>query len=174
MNKNLRNKIALIIAVLLIFVYGIFGIPHGVSGDALKAAIGKNIHLGLDLRGGAHLILQVAVQEAVNEETDDTVAHVKDALKAANLTFSQVYKPDPVKQPTVIRVEGIAPGKSSDVSSTLDSKYSNQYDLTSVGADNSLTMTMNPPNEAALEEKTDQQAIDVIRDRVDTLCVSEP
>ncbi len=55
----------------------------------------KRIHLGLDLRGGAHLILQVVVAEAVNAETDNTVGRVQQDLKAANLSFSQVYKPDP-------------------------------------------------------------------------------
>ena len=55
----------------------------------------KRIHLGLDLRGGAHLILQVVVSEAVSAETDNTVARIQQDLKTANLTFSQVYKPDP-------------------------------------------------------------------------------
>ena len=173
MKKNLNKKIALIIAVLLIFVYGIFGIPSGLSGKALMEAMGKKIHLGLDLRGGAHLILQVVVAEAVSAETDNTVGRVQQDLKTANLSFSQVYKPDPAK-PEVIRVEGVAAAKSSDVRSLLDSKYSTDYDLTGGGADNSFTLTMKPPAVAALEEKTDQQAIDTIRDRVDSLGVSEP
>ena len=97
MKKNLKNKIALIVAVLLVCLYGIFGMPSGVSGNALLDAMTKRIHLGLDLRGGAHLILQVVVSEAVNAETDNTVARIQQDLKTANLTFSQVYKPDPNK-----------------------------------------------------------------------------
>ena len=174
MKKNLKNKIALIIAILLIFVYGIFGVPSGVSGKALTGALSKRIHLGLDLQGGAHLILQVVVAEAIGEETDDATAHIQQDLKAANLGFSQVYKPDPAKQPTLIRVEGIAAAKSSDVRSLLDSKYSNEYYLSSGDADTSYSLTMKPTVEAALEEKTDQQAIETIRDRVDSLGVSEP
>jgi len=61
MKKNLNSKIALIIAVLLICVYGIIGIPSGFSGQALKDSLTRRIHLGLDLRGGAHLILEVVV-----------------------------------------------------------------------------------------------------------------
>ena len=115
MNKNLRNKIALIIAVLLICIYGIIGIPKGFTGQALLAAMGQRIHLGLDLKGGAHLILQVVVSEAVNAETDDAVATLKKDLQAASLTAT-VDKPDPNK-PDVLRVTGIAAGKSSDVNS---------------------------------------------------------
>ena len=171
MNKNLNKKIALIVAVLVICVYGMIGVPSGVSGKSLMEAMGKRIHLGLDLRGGAHLILQVVVSEAVNAETDDAVATIKKDLQGASLT-AQVDKPDPAN-PSVVRVEGIAAGKTSDVNSLLDSKYSNEYDVSS-GANNSLLLTMKPNVEKALEQKTVQQAIAAIRDRVDALGVSEP
>src|SRR5580700_6319749 len=156
MNKNLKNKIALIVAVLVICIYGILGVPSGFSGKSLMEAMGKRIHLGLDLRGGAHLILRVVVAEAVNAETDDSVATLKKDLREANLT-AQVDKPDPTK-PQVIRIEGIATGKTNDVNSILDSKYANTYDVSS-GADNSLVLTMKPNIQTALEKKTVQQAI---------------
>jgi preprotein translocase subunit SecD len=174
MKKNLNNKIALIVAVVLICVYGIIGVPSGFSGKALTDALLNRIHLGLDLRGGAHLILQVVVKEAVSAETDNTTGHIQQDLKTANLGFSQVYKPDAVNNPQIIRVEGVTPGKGSDVRSALDGKYSNEYDVTGGGADNSFTLTMKPTVETAIEKKTVQQAIETIRDRVDTLGVSEP
>jgi preprotein translocase subunit SecD len=173
MKKNLKNKVVLIVAVLLVFLYGIFGIPSGVSGKALQDALSSRIHLGLDLRGGAHLILQVVVSEAVGEETDNTVARVQQDLKAANLTFSQVYKPDPAKVDS-LRVEGIAATNNSAARSLLDTKYSSEYDLTGGGSDTSFVLTMKPLVEKALEEKTVQQAIETIRDRVDSLGVNEP
>lgn len=179
MKKNLKNRVALIVAVLLVCLYGIFGIPSGVSGKALMEAMSSRIHLGLDLRGGAHLILQVVVKEAVNGETDNAVARIQQDLKTANLTFSQVYKPEPLRQdgtgkPEVLRVEGITPAHASAVRSLLDTKYSNEYDLTGGGSDSSFTLTMKPLVEKALDEKTVQQAIETIRDRVDSLGVSEP
>src|ERR1035441_8452292 len=132
MKKNLTNKVALIVVVLAFCVYGIVGWPSGVSGKAFTEAIGNRIHLGLDLRGGAHLILQVVVSEAVSAETDNTVGRIQQDLKAANLSFTQVYKPDPTK-PTVIRVEGTSQASASTVRSTLDTKYSTEYDLTGGG-----------------------------------------
>ncbi len=173
MKKNLKNKVLLIIAVLVVFTYGIIGVPSGVSGKALMEALSNRIHLGLDLRGGAHLILQVVVSEAVASETDNTVARVQQDLKTAKLTFSQAYKPDPTK-PQVIRLEGTTQPNASVVRSLLDTKYSNEYDVNGGGADNTWTLTMKPLVQKALEEKTVQQAIDTIRDRVDSLGVSEP
>jgi preprotein translocase subunit SecD len=172
MKKNLKGRVALIIAVLVVFIYGIFGVPTGFSGQALLGSITKRIHLGLDLRGGAHLILQVRVIEAVSAETDSALSRIQQNLKTANITYTQVIKPDPSK-PQVVRVEGVDATKSSDVRSMLDSKYSNEYDLAGDAA-SGFTLTMKPQVELALEKKTVQQAIETIRDRVDTLGVSEP
>jgi preprotein translocase subunit SecD len=172
MNKNLKNKVALIIAVLAICIFGIIGVPSGLSGKALTEAIGNRIHLGLDLRGGAHLILQVVVSEAVSAETNNMAVQIQQELKKANLTFSQVYVPDPAK-PQIIRVEGTAPANSSAVQALLDTKYSNQYDLSSA-SDNAWTLTMKPSVLTDLKAKTVQQAIEALRDRVDALGVSEP
>jgi preprotein translocase subunit SecD len=174
MNKNLNKKIALIVACLAFCIYGFIGVPSGFSGKALVDSITKRIHLGLDLRGGAHLILQVVVSEAVGAETDDAIGRIQQDLKTANLTFTQVYKPDPANHPEAIRVEGTAPASSSLVRSTLDDKFSNQYDLAGGGTDNTWTLTMKPSIETALEQRTVDQAIETITDRVNSLGVSEP
>jgi preprotein translocase subunit SecD len=173
MKKNLRNKIALIIAVLLICLYGIFGFPSGISGKALLSAISNRIHLGLDLQGGAHLILQVQVSEAVNAETDNSLQEIQQDLKKANLGFSQVVKPDPNK-PDVIRIEGVSSAQSDAVGTLLGAaRYANEYDV-SGGSDNTWTLTMKPLFESDLDRRTVEEAIETIRDRVDALGVSEP
>jgi len=171
--KNLKNKIALIFAFLLVCLYGIFGIPQGVSGKALMDAMTKRIHLGLDLQGGVHLILQVQVEEAVSAETDGTIQSIEADLKKANLTFSQVVKLNPNK-PDVITVEGATPAQVSAVSSLLDEKYSNEYDVGSPTSDGSITLTMKPIYEKDLDQRTVQQEIETISDRVDQLGVTEP
>ena len=174
MKKNLNGKIVAIVAVLVICLFGIFRVPSGVSGKALTDAVAKNIHLGLDLKGGVHLILQVVVEEAINSETDNTVGRIQQDLKTAGLSFSQAYKPDPATKPEVIRLEGTTPGKGSDVRSLLDSKFGGEYDVAGGGTDNSFTLTMKPMVVTEKQKKTVQQAIETIRDRVDTLGVSEP
>jgi preprotein translocase subunit SecD len=178
MKKNLKGKVALIVAVVAVFVFGIIGVSWvpwpGQTPKPLGQAVTDRVHLGLDLRGGAHLILQVVVSEAVNAETDNTVGRIEQDLKAANLNFSQAYKPDPTNRPEVIRLEGTAPEKSSDVRSVLETKYANEYDVSGGSGDASFTLTMKPLVLTSLKKKTVQQAIETIRDRVDTLGVSEP
>ncbi len=173
MKKNLRNQIALIVAVLLVFLYGIFRMPSGLSGQDLLQAITQHIHLGLDLKGGAHLILQVQVSDAVNDETTNTIQDIETDFRKNNLTFSQVYKPDP-KKPDVIRIDGTSGAQAAAISSLLDGvSYSNEYDV-SQGDNNSWTLTMKPNFESDLDKRTVQQAISTITDRVNSLGVTEP
>ena len=60
MGKNLTFKTVVIVVTILVCIYGIIGIPK--SKDELIANWNQNIKLGLDLRGGSHLVLQVQVQ----------------------------------------------------------------------------------------------------------------
>ncbi len=142
MRKNLSTKTIAIVAVLLFFIYGIFGIPKGVDGKAWKTALTDRIKLGLDLRGGTHLILQVMVDDAVNAETDNTMKRVEQDLQQAGLTFSSVIKPD-LKHPETIQVLGAPADRAGDVRSALNAKYSTQYDVSST-ADNTWSLTMKP------------------------------
>ncbi|MGH9605510.1 MAG: protein translocase subunit SecD [Terracidiphilus sp.] len=173
MKKNLKNQIALIVGVLAIFLYGIFGVPSGLTGHDLLQAIAKRIHLGLDLKGGAHLILQVQVSDAVNDETSNTAQDIEQDMKKQNLTFSKVYKPNPSK-PDVIRIEGASPVQSSALSTLLNApQYSNEYDV-SQDNDTTWTLTMKPIYERDLDQRTVQEAISTITDRVNSLGVTEP
>ena len=169
--KNIKGRVALIIAVLVVCLFGILGIPKGLSGAALLEAITGRIHLGLDLKGGAHLILRVEVQEAVSAETDNTVAALQQDLKKAGIAFTRIYKPDPNK-PTIISIEGVPATQSSQLRSTLDAKFGNEFDTST--ANGTFTLTMKPAFQADLERRTVTQAIETIRDRVDSLGVSEP
>ena len=172
MKKNLNGKIATIIGVLLIFLYGIFGIPHGVTGAAIKDALTQRIHLGLDLRGGAHLVLQVVVKDAINAETDNTVARIEQALQTARLTVGAVTKPD-ANNPQIIKITGTDAAKSNDVRTELTNRFGTEYDIAS-GLDNSWTLTIKPSVLTDLQSRTLDQSIETIRDRVDKLGVSEP
>src|ERR1700753_2803573 len=138
MRKNLTQKTLLIVAVLLVFLFGIFGIPKGVSGTALKQAILNRIQLGLDLKGGTHLILQVMVDEAVKTATDNDAAHIQADLQQNGITVGSVTKPDATHPETIV-IAGAPADRSGDIRSVLNQRYGVQYDLSS-GANNSWTL----------------------------------
>src|SRR5215470_3433502 len=129
MQKNLALKTLFIVAVLLVFIYGIFGIPSGVSGDALKQSLLDRIHLGLDLKGGIHMILQVMVNDAVNGETDHAVELLKEQLQKVNITYAEISKPDPTNHPEQVVVRGVPPDGSSQLRKIVNDQLTT-YELT--------------------------------------------
>jgi preprotein translocase subunit SecD len=178
MRKNLLPKTLFIIAVLLIFVYGIF---LGTDPDkaitawkqgGFKAAIQQNIHLGLDLKGGTHLILQVAVNEAVNAETDRVLQSLREDLSKAGIAGANISKPDPQKHPETISITAVPPDKVSALRGMVSDTYPT-YDLQS-GANSSYQLVMKPSELTSLKQRAVQQAIETIRNRVDQFGVAEP
>src|ERR1700680_2582479 len=115
MNKNLGWKLGVIVATLLIFLYGIFGVPESSSGRGFLASLEKRINLGLDLKGGTHLILQVQVNDAVNVETDNVAERLKDSFSKRKIRYQDIEKPDPVNNPDKIVIKGVGPDSSSDL-----------------------------------------------------------
>ena len=165
MGKNLKGKTAFIIAVLVIFVYGIFGIPSG----GLKQALTNRIHLGLDLQGGTHLVLQVHVQEAVNSATDRDVQALNTALAPLG---AQAQKLDPA-HPEVITITGGSTAQQSAIHDVLTGTEYANYDVTTA-PNGGYQMTMKQAAIRDLEARTLQTSIETIRERVDSLGVSEP
>src|SRR5580658_5002613 len=139
MNKNQLWKMLAIIGILLVFVFGIFGIPQNLSRNGLLAAITKNIHLGLDLSGGTHLILQVQVNDAVNVDSDNAVEMLKDQLNKKKINFSDITEPDPTN-PDHIVLKGVPAASRSDLLSIVQDRLP-EYDITS-GADSTFSLTM--------------------------------
>jgi preprotein translocase subunit SecD len=173
MGKNLKGNTALIVALLVVFCYGFLGIPRGLTPAALKQALTDHINLGLDLKGGTHLILVVHVEEAVGDTTDRDVQRLQDDLEKAGVTGETVHKLDPA-HPETITVSGIPVGKASDARSVMDGNdYSNTYDLVS-NSDGSEKLTMKPGAIRSLETATLEHSIETIRARLSPLGVTEP
>ena len=172
MNKPLLWKTVLIAGVLLVFVYGITGLPSRPSWQGVVEGIQNRIHLGLDLKGGTHLILQVQVNDAVNADSDQAVERLKEDLKQANVAYVEISKPDAANSPDRILIKGVPPESSGDLRRIVNDRLP-EYNLAS-GADNSWALAMKPSNLTDLKDRSVQQAIETIRNRIDQLGVSEP
>jgi preprotein translocase subunit SecD len=172
MNKNLLWKLALTIGILLVFLFGIFGIPQSFSGQSLLTAMTNHIHLGLDLRGGTHLILQVQVNDAVNIDSDNAMETLKEQLNKRKIPFSDISKPDPQNSSDKVVLKGVPPEGRKDLLDIVSERLP-EYNLSS-GADNTWILTMKPQMLTDMKNKAVTQAIETIRNRIDSLGVSEP
>ncbi len=172
MNKNLTWKWIVIAAVLVLFVFGIIGVPSELSGSGLVASIAKRINLGLDLKGGTHLILQVQVNDAVTVDSDNAIARLKEDMRAHKISYADITKPDEKNHPDMIVVKGVPPEQTSDFKSLVADRLPD-YQASS-GAENSWTVSMKPTNLSDLKNRAVEQAIETIRNRIDALGVNEP
>jgi preprotein translocase subunit SecD len=173
MNKNFLWKLLFIVGTVLFFLFGIFGIPKSLSGEGLLAALSDHIHLGLDLSGGTHLILQVQVNDAVNVVAQNAVEVVKDELRKRKIDYADVTQPDPQNNPDHIVVKGVQPGARGDLVSIVQERLA-EYDTPAGGPNNTWTLAMRPSALNDLKSKAVTQAIQTIRNRIDALGVSEP
>src|SRR5947209_2912673 len=112
--SNLKVKALIIAAVILVCIYGIIGIPK--SKQEIVDNWRKNIRLGLDLKGGSHLVLQMQLQDAFKSEADMVIQRLKDQLRTAGIEYADMNRNDPqsLKEADSIQVNitGVPPTKS--------------------------------------------------------------
>jgi preprotein translocase subunit SecD len=172
MNRNFLLKLGLIVATVLFFLFGIFGIPKSFSGQGLLAAVADHIHLGLDLSGGTHLILQVQVNDAVNVVAQNAMEVLKEQLRTRKIDFADITQPDQQNNPDHLVLKGVQPGARGDLLSIVQERLP-EYDITGA-PDNTWNLSMKPSALKDLKSKAVTQAIQTIRNRIDALGVSEP
>jgi preprotein translocase subunit SecD len=172
MNKNLLWKTIFILAVLVVFVFGIIGWPESWSSHGIAQSIQSRIHLGLDLKGGTHLILQVQVNDAVRADAERVVERLKEDMRSKHIPYAEVTMPDPANQPDRIVLKGVPSENSADLRTIVNERLP-EYNLASQ-ADNNWLITMKPDRLTELKNRSVQQAVETIRNRIDQLGVSEP
>src|SRR5712692_1856588 len=169
MNPNLKWKTLLILAIILLCFYGLVGLPNPPSSWAqAKANFSRQIKLGLDLQGGTHLILQVQVQEAVSQYTDQTLDRLTTQFREKNIGYGQIEK----KSDTQILVSNLAPEQSGAFRDLLNDQF-RDWDV-APAAGGGYLLTMKPATVAFIQNQTLDQAEETIRRRIDALGLTEP
>lgn len=153
--KPLHWKLLLILGVLAVAVF-CFWPPQ------------EKISLGLDLRGGSHLVMQVETASAVRNEINLEVSRLGQALKEKGLAYGSIA----VEGDETILINGTDPARKADVRKVIDD-WIGQWSISDSGSGNwraSLTQQMRQAIETSAVETT----LTTIRNRVDELGVKEP
>ncbi len=172
MNPNLKWRVVFIALIIVGCIYGLIGVPTFPTSIAqIKDNFAHQIKLGLDLQGGTHLILQVQTQEAIAQETDQTVDRLTTQLRAKNIRYDEIRRTDD----THILVRNISPDQSSDFRDLVSQQLQNVWDLTpAAGEQNSYTLTLRANAVAQIRESTMTQSIETIERRINALGLTEP
>jgi preprotein translocase subunit SecD len=150
MNKNLRWKIIAILAVIVICIWAIY--PPS-----------QTIRLGLDLKGGVHLVLQVQTDDALRLETETEMARLRDDVPGTTAESLS---------PTEFRINGVAAEKDAQLraaATAVEATYNRES-----GVNGSYTFRMKPNIANQMRNETVDQAIRTIDRRVNDLGVAEP
>jgi preprotein translocase subunit SecD len=172
--SNLKIKALVIVAVILACIYGIFGIFKNT--DELKANLKQNIRLGLDLKGGSQLVLQVQLQDAFKAEADAVIDHLKEELKKGGIEYADMTRTDPqtIKEGDAIQINilGVPSIKAGNFRQVVNDNYGSSWNLTSV---NPTDYRMTMQTSAALKLKQDAltQSINTIEKKINGLGLAE-
>jgi preprotein translocase subunit SecD len=172
MNPNLKWKVIFILAVVVFCLYSIFGLPTFPTSFAqLKDNFAHQIKLGLDLQGGTHLMLQVQVQEAVGQETDQTVDRLTTAMRQKNIHYDEVRRVDD----THVVVRNVPSDQFSRFRDLLHDQFENNWTVgVAPGESNATLLTMRPTTISAIQEITMSQTLETIERRINALGLTEP
>jgi preprotein translocase subunit SecD len=164
--KNLRWKMLFILAIMVICIY------FFVSPREKGAGLLSRLNLGLDLKGGMHMVLQVVTDDALNQELFQDAERVSQEMKTKNISFASAKKGNGYS----VEVVGIDSARSAEARTALESLYAQKYTLrsTTVEGKTNFSLTLTGNYIRTTRESTVRQALETIRRRVDALGVTEP
>lgn len=154
MSKNLRWKLATIVAVV------------GLSIFAFMPPAEK-IRLGLDLKGGVHLVMRVQTDDALRVETEGAADRLREALRTQAIGVTGVT----VANASQFGVTGVPTAQDAQFRQALVD-IDLMYDRSQSGAD--YTFRLKPTVITQLRDETVNQALQTIERRVNELGVAEP
>src|SRR5216684_9299710 len=168
--SNLRWKVITILVVFIVFfgvgVYPLIAARYGIHSPWWL--IDKQLKLGLDLKGGVHLVLRVQTDDALRIVTEQEMERLREELKTRNIPVTNMDAPDPVH----FRVEGV-PQAQDAAFRTAATEVQANFDR-SAGVNGTYTFTMKPNIQVNLREEAVVQARQTIERRVNELGVTEP
>jgi preprotein translocase subunit SecD len=154
MRKRLGWKLILTILVVFLAIY-------------LAFPLRDKIKLGLDLKGGIHLVLQVNTDDAINIETDERIARLQELFRRNNIEYKSVTK----GQLGHFSIHVANPDQNEEIKDLLDEHF-REWSATFV--DNIISLSMKGDATAYLRSLSVNQAVETIRNRVDEFGVAEP
>ena len=173
MQKNLTTRSVIIIVTILLCVIGIIGLP--TSKAELIDHLKHNIRLGLDLRGGSHLVMEVQVQDAVKQDAINTMQRLQEAGAKQNIQWQSAEVSQPQTVNDADKVTITIKGVPSDKTSAFRDLVSNEAPSYILNVLNSTdySLKLKPSDLLDMKKQTVQGAIDTIQNRINDLGVSE-
>ncbi len=174
MNSKLWRNVIITLVVAGFCLYSVIGLPTSI--DDIKAHMSENIILGLDLKGGTYLIMQVQVQDAMRAEADSTIQRLEEELRDQGIEYQAISRNNPESIETAdtieITVDGIPPANASQFREIVDN---GSPDWIATGVTSTQwALRMRPASLSRIKSETVTQSMATIENRVNGLGLTEP
>jgi preprotein translocase subunit SecD len=127
------------------------------------------IRLGLDLKGGIHLVMQVVTDDALVTTTDDAIQYLRDQVTRKGITVASIQR----TTPNSFSIEGAEPARVKDVRDIVKDYVRNEWEIREPGEGRFL-VKMTETKERKVKDDTVKEAIRTLERRVNQLGVAEP
>jgi len=180
MERKVRNRVIIIAAMMLLCIMGIICYPRSEeefiglpkTWQRLKENVRDRIRLGLDLKGGTHLVLQVQVEDAINVTVDLGLERLRDELRAKGIPATAEKKTENGR--IYLLLSGVPQERSADLQSLVNEQFPD-WDLSRRAGDPlAREMALKTSAAAAIRNQALLQSMNTIRNRIDQLGVTEP
>jgi preprotein translocase subunit SecD len=151
--------------------YGAFLVACGVMiwpPYEMNGTPGK-IRLGLDLRGGIHLVLEVVINDALKATVDDAISTARGQADRQALEVAAIRR----TSPTSFEVEGVEPARVKDMRDILRDYFNDGWTVREKGEDG-FSVEMTDLYRRQLADRTVDEAMRTLQRRVNQLGVAEP
>ena len=175
MTKRIRWRVLLIVLVIAGMVAGYVAMGYanarrewtGPGQPTFVDALKKGVRLGLDLRGGIHLVLQVNTIDAVKAERDDAAELIQTQAREQSITLGKIEFPNE-------RAFAVALTPSTDERKLEETVRRFLPDWTVSSAGGKWMFTLKDLARRQMEDNAVAQAVETIRNRIDEFGVAEP
>jgi preprotein translocase subunit SecD len=177
--KNLLQRTIIIAVVTLLGFYIVIGprrrpTLHDFAWSGIKATLAQNIHLGLDLKGGTHLVMRVKTDEVLKNLTLADAIAIEKAAKDKGLPVKEV-RPETGGGTYRITLEATDPSKLAEIEEEAKQKLGGDLSIWNPSiSGNTIVWTLPPSAQATLAEQATDQAQRIIESRLDAVGVAEP
>ncbi|HEY8414092.1 MAG TPA: protein translocase subunit SecD, partial [Pyrinomonadaceae bacterium] len=151
--------------------------PHlkDFTWSGIKATLASNIHLGLDLQGGSHLVMRVKTEEFLRRLTEENFVAAQNAAKDAGYEIKGGQADTSNGNHRVI-LEPADASKTAEIKEAVQKKV--ELGDTSVWAystsGSQMVWTMTKAAERTLADNATTQALNIIDSRINALGIAEP
>ena len=176
-NRALWIRTAIIVAITLVGIYMVFG-PRRVptaqdfTWQGIKNNLAENIHLGLDLKGGSHLVMRVNLEDYLKTLTENDAQAALTAAQDAKLPVtgnSMVAE----KGQYAVTLNLSDPSQAQAVSDEVKKKVDFTNWNESISG-STITWTLNNQAQDRLKQQATDQAMKIIESRINAFGVKEP